>query len=274
MPASRARRAMSKLKCEPWPTSTLTPRPSASSMIGWTFPVSPDTKPPGWRVKGWASTSPGSSRGDDLANVGVGVDRHPVPERPELPQVDVEGDPRLPGDRLPELDHFDPPARRAADLGVGLDPPDEVAVLLDRTHRVLDVHPVRTVELRIAVAFETADEVGGDEAQDAARGALGDVVPEPGDGHAARAALVDEGGDPGADPDEIRVETELARDVLVHVRVGVDEPRDHQLAGGVDSTGAHSRAGGSAPPPPPGRRGSRGRSARSAPPRGRSGCRR
>ena len=238
IPASIARRAMSKLKCEPWPTSTLTPRARASSMIGWTFPVSPETKPSGMTGEGMGEDIAGIEQRDGLAHVGVGVDRDPVPERPELPEVDVDGDPRPPGDRLGELDHLDAPARPAANLRVGLDPLDEVAVLLDRPGRVLDVHPVRAVELRIAVPLEPADEIGGDEAEDPAPGPLRDVVAETRDGHAARAALVDEGGDPGPDPDEVRIEPEPPRDVLVHVGVGVDEPGHHQLAGRIDAPGS------------------------------------
>src|SRR5581483_500829 len=58
IPAAIAIRAIRKLKWEPWPTSTRSPRASASRTTGWTHPRR-STKPPGWRVNGWARMSPG-----------------------------------------------------------------------------------------------------------------------------------------------------------------------------------------------------------------------
>ena len=50
------------------------------------------TKPPGWRLNGCASTSPGFSSVDDLRQDGVGIDRRAAVGRqgPELAEVDVE----------------------------------------------------------------------------------------------------------------------------------------------------------------------------------------
>ena len=48
---------------------------------------------------------------------------------------------------------------------------------------------------------------------------------EPVEGERARAALIDHGGDTGADADEVRVEPEIARDVLVDMGVRIDEAR-------------------------------------------------
>ena len=115
-----------------------------------------------------------------------------------------------------------------------LHPLHDVAVLADGAHRMLDVDPAGAVELGIEVPFEAPDEVVGDEGEHAARRRLGDEVPEAPDGHAARPALVDQGGRRRAYPDHVRVQPELSGDVLVDVGVGVDHPGDHELARHAD----------------------------------------
>ena len=57
---------------------------------------------------------------------------------------------------------------------------------------------------------------------------------EAGNGHAARAALIDERGHRRAHPHHVGRETELAGDVLVDMRVGIDQPWGDDEAGGVD----------------------------------------
>ena len=173
-------------------------------------------------------------QGHELADVVVRVDDRVVGGGPELAEVYVERNVRLARYALAELDDLQPPARRAADLRVRLHALDDVSVLVDGAHRVVDVDAARTVELWVVVALQAADEVVGYERQHPARRRFGDEVAEAADGHAARPALVDQGRGRRPHPDHVRVESELAGDVLVDVRMGIDHSGDDELARDVD----------------------------------------
>lgn len=90
------------------------------------------------------------------------------------------------------------------------------------------------VQLRVKVPLQPADEVGGDEAQDAGARGVGDEVAKPGDGHAARPALVDDRRDCRADPNHVGRQAEPAGDVLVDVRVRVDQAGGDDFSGRVE----------------------------------------
>ncbi len=148
--------------------------------------------------------------------------------------MDIEGQIGFAGDRLAELDHLQLPARNAADLGVGLDPAHQVRVLARDLGRSLDVHLVRPVERGVEMAFKAADQIGGKEAEHAAFGWLGDERAKAGQGHAARTALIDDGGHAGFHANHVGSQAKAAGHVLIDVRVGVDHAGDDQLARDVD----------------------------------------
>ena len=173
--------------------------------------------------------------GDQLADQFVGVRHRTFLEaRPQLAEMDVEREAGLARDLAAGLDHLEAPARLPADFGVRLDAAHDVEVLLGDAHGVIDVDAVRTVEVRVEMAFESADQIAGDEAQQPAVGGIDQKIAEAADGHAARTALIDQCGDAGAHADHVGVEAELAGDVFVHMRVGVDHAGGDQLAGDVD----------------------------------------
>ena len=155
--------------------------------------------------------------------------------RPQLAEVDVERQPGLPRDLAAGLDHLQPPARLAADLGMRLDAAHDVEVLLGDAHGVIDVDAVRAVEIGIEMTLKAADQVAGDEAQQSALRGFGQVVAEAAERHATRPALVDERGDAGTHADHVGVEAELAGDVFVDMGVGVDHAGGDDLAGEIDA---------------------------------------
>ena len=83
------------------------------------------------------------------------------------------------------------------------------------------------------MALEAADEIGGNEGVAAARRLLRDEMAVAGKRHAGGAALVDQRGDAALDTDHVGVEAEAAGDVAIDMGVGVDHPRQHQLAAHV-----------------------------------------
>ena len=85
------------------------------------------------------------------------------------------------------------------------------------------------------MAFETADQVGGQERQHAGPGRLDDVLPEAREGDATRAALVDERRDAGAHAAQVRVQAESSGHALVYVGVRVDEARQDEAAAAIDN---------------------------------------
>ena len=166
--------------------------------------------------------------------VRIRVARPRLGERPELAEVDVEREVGLAGDLGAEAQDVEPPARHAADLGVGLDAANQVRVLLGGADGGGDVDAVGTVERRVVVALEPPDQIGGQEGVDPGRRRLGDELPEARERHAAWAALVDHRGRPRMHAHHVGLEAEAAGDVLVDVRVGIDEPGKDDLAAGVD----------------------------------------
>ena len=177
--------------------------------------------------------------------VGIHAVRARLRQRPELAEVDVERQVGTPGDFRRQADHLDAPARETAQLRVRLEALYDVEVLERALHRGFDVHAVRLVQRRVVVAFHAAHEVGREEGEAAALLRVDHILPERGQRHARRAALVDERGDAGAHAAEVRLQAEATGDVLEHVRVGVDEARQHQLAGDIHRfLGAGGRDGG------------------------------
>ena len=176
---------------------------------------------------------------DHLGEHRVGVRRpaDPLGQRPELAEVNVQGEPGVPTDPGAEPEHLQPPARDAADLRVGLDAPDQIRVLPRGADSRPDVDAVRPVQGRVVVPLQAPDEVGGEERVDAARRGLDHELAEPGQGHAARATLVDQRGDARADSDHVGLETESPGDVLVDVGVRVDEAGQDQSVMDVDDLG-------------------------------------
>ena len=99
---------------------------------------------------------------------------------------------------------------------------------------MLDVQLPRPVELGIEVAFQPADQIGGDEAENASCRGLCDEMAEAADGHAARPALIDHRGDAGAHADHIGIQPELSGDMLVDVAMRVDHSGGDDAPGKVD----------------------------------------
>ena len=109
--------------------------------------------------------------------------------------------------------------------------------------RRLHVHLFRAIQRRVQMAFQAADQIGGDEAQHAGFRRLDDEVAEARNGHAARAALVHHGGDAGPHAHHVGVQAEAAGHVLIDMRVGVDHAGDDDLARDVDHLRAPSSRG-------------------------------
>lgn len=91
----------------------------------------------------------------EFADQFVGVGHWPLFEaRPEMPEMNVQGKPGRPGHLLAGLDDLEAPARLTADLGVRLDAPVDVQIVLSDSDRMVLVDPVRAVKVRIEVPFE------------------------------------------------------------------------------------------------------------------------
>ena len=105
--------------------------------------------------------SPGRSSDDPFENrVGVLAIGSALGQAPQLTEVNVEREIGLAADFRGHLQHLDAPARKAADLGVPFNPPDDVAVGVGGGHRGLDVDAVRAVQGRIKMSLKAAHEVG------------------------------------------------------------------------------------------------------------------
>jgi hypothetical protein len=78
------------------------------------------------------------------------------------------------------------------------------------------------------MAFQPADQIGRHEGVDAGLRSLSHEVPESGERHARRSALIDNRRYPRLHADEIGIEPEAAGHVLVAVRMGVDQARQNQ----------------------------------------------
>ena len=226
-PASSTLRAMLKLKCEPWPTSILRPRASASFTSGCSSPIG-STKPPGCRLNGCARMSPGLSRSMTSARMVSGSTPYAPLARASARagRSGCRAAARSAGRSPPaSRDHVGAPAREAADLGVRLDALDEVAVGVRRREPWR-----RRRRSRDGTARDSSDPRGRRrdrrrESEDAALRGFGDVVAEARQGHAARAALVDQRRHAGVHAAQVGVQAEAAGDVLVDVGVGVDQCR-------------------------------------------------
>ncbi len=84
---------------------------------------------------------------------------------------------------------------------------------------------------------QPARQVRRHEGQHPRLGRLHDIFAEPVKGQRARPALIDHRGDTGPHPDEIGVEAEIPRDVLVDMRMSVDQAGCHDKTGRVDHLG-------------------------------------
>src|SRR3569833_2979271 len=148
--------------------------------------------------------------------------------------MDIERQAGLVGDVAPSLDDLQAPAGLAADLGMGLDAAHDIEVFLGDANRVLDVHAIRTVQVRIKMPLESADEVAGDEAEQPALCRVDEIIAESADRHAAWAALLAQRGDARANAAHVRVEAELSGYVLIDMGMRVNHPRNDELSGYVD----------------------------------------
>ncbi len=84
-------------------------------------------------------------------------------ESPELAEMDVDRKLGLAADLRGHLQDLDAPARKATDLGVSLDAAHQVAVLIGRPHRRVDIDAFGAVEVRIVVPLKSAHEVRREE---------------------------------------------------------------------------------------------------------------
>ena len=84
------------------------------------------------------------------------------------------------------------------------------------------------------MAFQPADQIGGDEAQHAGFRLLDDEMAEARNGHAARAALVHHRGDAGPHAHHVGIQAEAAGDVLIDVGVRVDHAGGDDLPADID----------------------------------------
>ncbi len=132
------------------------------------------------------------------------------------------------------LDHADAPAREAADLGMRLDAADQIAVRIRRLDGRIDIDAIRAVEIRIIMTFQTAHEIGRQKRIGARQRFFGDEVPKARQGHAGRTALIHQGCHARPHADHVGVHTETSRDILIDMRVGIDQAGQHDLAGDVD----------------------------------------
>ncbi len=160
--------------------------------------------------------------------------RRIVGQRPELAEMNVKRQLRLARDLLGELHHGVAPTLIAADLGMRLDALDDVAIGLGDLDGRLDVDAIGTVEARIVVALEPADDIGRDEGEDVRRRLLDDELAETRERHAAGPTLVDHRGGAGLDADHIGIEAETAADIFEDMGMGVDEAGQHQPSSEVD----------------------------------------
>src|SRR3954469_20038349 len=115
-----------------------------------------------------------------------------------------------------------------------LDAAHQIRVVARRLDDRLHIDAGRAVEIDIAVAEEAAGEIGRDEGIDPGLRGLDDEFAEAVEGQGTGAALIDDGRYPRTDADQVRVEAEIAGDVLIDMRVGVDQPGGDDQARGVD----------------------------------------
>jgi len=91
------------------------------------------------------------------------------------------------------------------------------------------------------MSFQASDQIGGQKGQRARLGLLGDKMPESGQRHAGRAALIDQRRHPGLHAHHVGVHAEPAGDILVDMGVGIDQSRQDDLAGDIDDLAGSGR---------------------------------
>ena len=155
-------------------------------------------------------------------------------QAPQLPEMHVDGQIGATPNLGCHFDDANAPAREAPDFGMRLDAANEVTVCDRRLHGGVDIDAIGTVEVRIVMSFQSSDQIGREESVGTRLRLLGNVVPEAGQGHAGGPALIDQRRDAGLDPDHVGIHAEAAGDILIDMGVGVDQPRQHDLAGHVD----------------------------------------
>ena len=138
-----------------------------------------------------------------------------------------------PSDLGRHLDDADAPARKATDLGMRLDAAHEITVLGGGLYRGIDIDAVGRVEIGIVVPFQATDQIGGEEGVSTRLGFLRDEVPETRQRHARGSALIDQRRDAGVNADHVGIHAEAARDILINMRVGVDQSGQHDRAANV-----------------------------------------
>ena len=148
--------------------------------------------------------------------------------------MDVDRQFRETADLRGHLDDANAPAGKAADFGVRLDPADDILVGFRRRNGRGDIDAFRAVQLGIVMTLKAAHDIGGEKRDDARLRGLDDEMAKAGERHARRAALVDDRGHAGMHPDHVGVEPKTARHILVDMRMGVDQARQHKLARDVD----------------------------------------
>ena len=144
--------------------------------------------------------------------------------------MDVDGEIRFLANARGEPHDLNAPAGKTAEFGMGFNPLDEVGIFPGGAHGCLDIHAIGPVERRIGMAFQPTHEVGLQKGIHTTLVWLHNELAETRQRHAARTTLIDQGGNPRVYPDYIGVKAKPAGYVLIHVRMGVDQTRQHQLA--------------------------------------------
>src|SRR6516162_7447825 len=114
------------------------------------------------------------------------------------------------------------------------DPAHEIWVVARRLDNRLHIDAGRSVEIDIAVTEKTSGKVSRDEGVDPGLGGLDNEFAEAVESQRAGPALVDDRRHSGAHSDEVGVQTEIARYILVDGRVGVDKTGGDDEACGID----------------------------------------
>src|SRR3978361_377982 len=139
--------------------------------------------------------------------------------------MDINRKVRTAADFGRRLHYFDTPAGKPAKFGVRLNALDQIRVVLCRPHGGVDVDALRTIELRVVVPFNAAYQIGGQVGDDPRLGRLGDKLAKTRQRHAARPPLVNQGRDTRINTAHVWIESESAREILVDMRMGVDQAR-------------------------------------------------
>ena len=169
-------------------------------MTGCTSP-SRLTKPPGMTRERMGKNIAGAQQRNHALEDGIDILAVGAAGRqsPELTEMNIDRQVGAAPDLGRHFDDANAPAGEAADFGMGLDAANEVAVGGGRLHRGVDFDAVGAIEVGVIMSFQASDQIGGQKGQRARLGLLDNEVPETGQRHAGRAALIDQRGDPGLD---------------------------------------------------------------------------